>query len=246
MPFEKERFHPVGKPWSELASQGELDAVITGNGNIPRNVFLNHVQLFAARKASKLFPRNGRGVDFGCGTGRFVRFFGGRGHSVLGTEITQEMLDQAKHFGIPKGSELTLTDGINIPVADATIDFIWACGVLRFSLNVPDPVYDQIAREMYRVLKPGGRVVDLEMYVIQPASDFTRDFELAGFHTDAIKIVNRHGGRFEKFAQRGWLPLSLVPLAANLAAFRRYYFEPTSANAITTGLRDYLLIWRKE
>jgi len=242
MPDEKELFQTTGKPWAELALQGELDAVLTGTGNHRRNLFLHHVQLFAAERASRLLGRRGRVVDFGCGTGRFVRFFAKHGHSLLGTEITNEMLEQTKRFGLPEGSELILTNGIAIPVPDATVDLIWVCGVLRYSLNVPNPVYDQIAREMFRVLKPGGRVVNFEMYVDQPPSDFTKDFEAAGFDTAEQKLIHRHSGRFERFTQLH-VPIWLIPSCATILAWYRYHFD--SVDASTNGLRDYLFVWRK-
>jgi ubiquinone/menaquinone biosynthesis C-methylase UbiE len=243
MPDEKELFQTTGRSWSERAVLGECDAVLTASGNVVRNVFLHNVQLVAANKALRWLPQKGRVVDFGCGTGRFVRFFAKHCHSVLGTEITKEMLEQARGFGIPQNSELTTTNGIHIPLPDAAVDLIWVCGVLRYSLNVPNPVYDRIAREMYRVLKPGARVVNVEMYVEQPPSDFTRDFEAAGFRTETVRIINRHNGHCEKFVQSGRLPGAVVPLSARSIALYRYHVN--SADTLKSGLRDYVFVWKK-
>jgi ubiquinone/menaquinone biosynthesis C-methylase UbiE len=243
MPDELSRFQTTGKSWSERANLEELDAVLTASGNHRRNLLIHHTHLFAGRRALRLIPRCGDIVDFGCGTGRFLRFFAPHCRSVTGTEVTPEMVEKAASLGLPSNCRVTLTDGVQIPVAPESIDLIWVCAVLRYSLNVPDPVYDRIAREMHRVLKPGGRVVNVEMYVDQPTTEFTRDFELAGFRTAARRIVNRHGGRVQRFLQSRRFPAQLLPAAARLVAMGHYHFDAVDCNR--PGLRDYLFIWEK-
>ncbi|PTX91111.1 class I SAM-dependent methyltransferase [Opitutus sp. ER46] len=243
MPDEKGLFQTTGKSWSERASLGELDAVLTGCGNHGRNAYLHATQLWAARYIERCLPGPSVVVDFGCGTGRFLRFFAGRGHQVLGTEITPEMLEQLRQLGLPSGSTTTLTDGIHIPVAPASVDLIWVCSVLRYSLNVPTPVYADIAREMHRALRPGGMVANVEMYVEQPASDFTRDFEAAGFTTKIQRVINRHSGRIERFVQRRRLPFASIRLIARWTARARFHFD--RAASARPGIRDYFFVWRK-
>src|SRR5580765_4659049 len=134
MPDEKELFQTNGKSWSERANLGELDAVLTGSGNHVRNIFLHNTQVFAAKRALSFLTSRQNIVDFGCGTGRFTRFFATHGHSVLGTEVTQEMIEKAELLGLPSGCSAVLTNGITIPVESSSIDLIWVCTVLRYSL----------------------------------------------------------------------------------------------------------------
>lgn len=243
MPDEKELFQTVGLSWSERAGLGELDAVLTATGQAGKNEFLHHVHSFFARKALKWLPADGTAVDFGCGTGRFTRFFAGHSRAVIGTEVTVEMLRHGKQIGFPRNAETALTDGVNIPVRNESVDLIWICGVLRYSLNVPNPVYADIAREMYRCLKPGGRVVNLEVYVEQPPSDFTRDFERTGFVTEKVALANWHHRHPEKLIQSARFPMALVPFAATIAAALRYHLS--SAQTTKSGVRTYLFVWRK-
>lgn len=237
-----ERFQTAGAPWSERAASGELRAVLSLDGTERRNRFLNAVHSFGAAHAAALAPRGASVVDFGCGTGRFLRFFGERRFSVLGTEITSEMLVEARRLGLPAGARVELTDGIHIPAPDASVDLVWVCAVLRYSLLIPEPVYAVIAREMFRVLKPGGHVVNVEMYVDQPPGLFTRDFESAGFVTDDIRVLMCHEALLERLLQSRFMPLSGVALAGAWTA--RHRFARANPHAVQ-GLRDYLFTWRK-
>jgi ubiquinone/menaquinone biosynthesis C-methylase UbiE len=244
MPHELPNFQTTGSSWSERAQLGELKAVIDPGGSEKRNRFLHGIHLFGAKFALSLNPNKDKGVllDFGCGTGRFIRFFGQYGYSVIGTEITDEMLCEARKFGIPEGTKLLLTDGVHIPLPDQSVDMIWCCGVLRFSLFVPEPKYQDIAKEMYRIIKPGGLVVNVEVYTDGSPEAFTQDFEKVGFMTQQMGVLQRYRGIWERIIQK-FLPLQLVEIAGNLCATYRFQFD--SATKPVSGVRDYLFVWSK-
>jgi ubiquinone/menaquinone biosynthesis C-methylase UbiE len=243
MPDELTTFQTTGPSWADRANAGELKAVLSPTGSEARVRFLNAINIFAAKTVLTLNRSKGVIVDFGCGTGRFVRFFAQHGYSVVGTEITEEMIDEATKIGIPQGTKLLLTDGIHIPLPDQSVDMIWCCGVLRFSLFVPEPVYQDIAKEMYRVLKPGGFAINVEMYVDNPPEIFTKDFEALGFRTKDVRVVHRYNGLLERISQLRFLPIKMVEFGGSLCAAYRYRFD--SANRNTSGLRDYLFVWQK-
>jgi len=257
MPSDVTRFEPHGTRWSDLAQLGELDAVLSPGSPERANLFLHALTLYAAKVALALDPNKRRKkgilVDFGCGTGRFVRFFGARGYSVIGLDITPEMLSAARKFGLPQGSDLQLTDGVSIPCPDQSVDMIWICGVLKYGLFVhpflefelqQDPAYPRIAKEMYRVLKPGGFVANYEIFVnnVQPEV-FTRDFEQAGFITKDVRILQRYG-RLEWHCQWSRLPLKWLIPAGQVCAALHYWFDDPKRPA--PGLRDYLFVWCKQ
>jgi len=238
------RFQTAGPSWAERSGLGELQAVLSPYGSEMRNRFIHAVHQIGAGVAASL-DRQGFLLDLGCGTGRFLRFFCDQGYFVIGTEITREMLAATQKSGLPLHSGLILTDGISIPVRDRSIDLIWCCAVLRYSLLVDHPVYAEIAQEMHRILKPEGMVVNLEMYVEEPPETFTRDFEQAGFLTEDIRVLQRYGGRMEKICLRlgKRLGLKFATQAAAMCAKLRYRFD--NAHRLIPGLRDYLFVWRK-
>jgi ubiquinone/menaquinone biosynthesis C-methylase UbiE len=267
-------------PWSQRAKLGELRAVLAVNGTERQLLMIHGAGLVAAKRALSMSgEQRGRRpvvLDFGCGTGRMVRFFGEHGRDVLGLEVTIEMLKEAKKFG-PSTAWLSHFDGLSIPVKDCSIDLLWVCGVLKYTLFPPTtknragildvdkvnlrkvnleganatvavfvPTYSEVAREMYRVLKPGGIVAQCEMFVDQQPEVFTRDFEKAGFLNERISIVRRYTGRLERLCEwrdAVWLPPGFVLLMAQACANLRYWCD----NPYTRGkdFRDYFFVWRK-
>jgi SAM-dependent methyltransferase len=238
------KFETEGPTWSERASFGELNAVLSPTGGERINKYLHGVGLFAAKTALSINPDASILLDFGCGTGRFVRFFVSKGRSVIGTDITPEMLSESRRYGTPERSMLVMTDGVTIPVKDQSLDMIWICGVLKYSLFINEPVYPFIAKEMYRVLKPGGRVVNVEMYVEAPPDTFIPGFEMAGFVTEQVRILHRHYGRFEVICLFPHFPSRFIVPAGQLIARIRYWFD--DPHRTIPGLRDYLFVWSKQ
>ena len=102
-------------------------------------------------------------LDVCCGTGDWTialsEATGQDGH-VVGLDFSQNMLSVGKKkIADQKIENITFThgDAMNLPYADNSFDYVTIGFGLR---NVPD--YDRVLQEMYRVVKPGGKVVCLE------------------------------------------------------------------------------------
>jgi SAM-dependent methyltransferase len=89
-------------------------------------------------------------LDAGCGNGWVASLYG-EGHEVVGTDISEINLEKMAALGIrPVKHDLDEP----FPFDDATYDTVVCTEVLE---HVFEP--DRLLREIFRVLKPGGRVI---------------------------------------------------------------------------------------
>lgn len=127
-------------------------------------------------------------LDVACGTGDLTIAFAREGaQRVLGVDFTREMLDIAEHKRtinarslppeIAGRIEFRQGDATKLDIPDASFDVVSIAFGIR---NVSDPA--AAAREFFRVLKPGGRVVILEFD--KPSFAPARWF--SSFYTDRI------------------------------------------------------------
>src|SRR6266550_4855180 len=82
--------------------------------------------------------------------------------SVTGVDFSSSMLEKARERIARKGVQnvrLLQMDAANMKFADDTFDIVYAPYVISV---VPDPV--AVTREMYRVCRPGGRIVILNHF----------------------------------------------------------------------------------
>ncbi|HEX8133624.1 MAG TPA: class I SAM-dependent methyltransferase, partial [Actinomycetes bacterium] len=95
-------------------------------------------------------------LDAGCGTGRalpHLRRAAGPGGTVLGVDLTPEMLATARRYGRHRHAWLVLADARHLPLDDGRVDAAFAAGLLP---HLPDP--DGGLTELARVTRPGGRL----------------------------------------------------------------------------------------
>ncbi|MFD5408433.1 class I SAM-dependent methyltransferase [Streptomyces nojiriensis] len=132
-----------------------------------------HVQeFFGARAADwdRRFPGDGpafttavaefglrpgdRVLDAGCGTGRAMtalRAAVGPAGTVLGVDLTPQMLAAARRAGRDAEGALLLADVARLPLRDEVLDAVFAAGLIA---HLPDPGAN--LRELARVVRPGG------------------------------------------------------------------------------------------
>ncbi|MET9960491.1 methyltransferase domain-containing protein [Streptomyces sp. NPDC006326] len=134
-----------------------------------------HVQdFFGARAADwdRKFPDDGpaferavaefglragdRVLDAGCGTGRALaalRAAVGPTGTVLGADLTAQMLSAAQRAGRAADGALLLADVARLPLRDGVLDAVFAAGLIA---HLPDPGAN--LGELARVVRPGGRL----------------------------------------------------------------------------------------
>ncbi|HEX8219442.1 MAG TPA: class I SAM-dependent methyltransferase [Chloroflexia bacterium] len=102
----------------------------------------------------------GLALDVATGTGRIAQELAGRGMRVVGVDLTVEMMLQGRRDGVGDGEPVYFAggDALNLPFPDDTFDCVTTGFAMR---NVVD--IEGAFREMRRVLKPGGRLVCLEV-----------------------------------------------------------------------------------
>lgn len=102
----------------------------------------------------------GLALDVATGTGRIAQELAAHGTRAVGIDFTVEMMAQGMRDGVGKGEAVYFAgaDALNLPFRDHTFDCVTTGFAMR---NVVD--IEGAFREMRRVLKPGGRLVCLEV-----------------------------------------------------------------------------------
>jgi SAM-dependent methyltransferase len=132
--------HPLAPPWF--------------------NQLIDNLQYRALRRALALaaVPLGARFLDVGCGTGRWVRRYGELGFCAVGVDATIGMLQIARTLG----TSAPLATGLaqSLPFSDAAFDCLSDITVVQ---HIPYELQSKALQEMVRVLKPGGRMILMEV-----------------------------------------------------------------------------------
>ena len=98
-----------------------------------------------------------RVVDFGCGSGANTVLLANRGASVVGVDISADLIGLARRrlevSGRARGAEFVVGSAHDLPFPDDSIDVVFGIAILHhLDLGL-------VSREVHRVLKPGGRAI---------------------------------------------------------------------------------------
>ncbi len=99
-------------------------------------------------------------LELGCGTGAFTSRLSELGYNIVGLDISDKMLFNAKNIS---SNEYLQGDMDSLPFSDETFDIVFASASLH---HLPD-LY-RCASESFRVLKRGGRFFSLDPNGLNP------------------------------------------------------------------------------
>jgi SAM-dependent methyltransferase len=128
-----------------------------GSDRVARSVWYRAYDLrYEEALVDRYFVRGRRVLDLGCGYGRTTVSLKRRGYAVVGADIVERMIAEARaaHPDI----DYRVMDACAIEFAEATFDYV------LFSFNGIDCILPECRRlqamkEIFRVLKPGGTAI---------------------------------------------------------------------------------------
>jgi len=136
--------------------------------------------------------RGNQALDFGCGAGRSTRFLRDLGFRVLGIDISEPMLQEAR-LRDPRGDYRLVPDGDLPDLVEQAYDLVLAAFTFD---NIPTMDKKVILfRALRRSLRPSGRLITIvsapEIYLHEWASFSTRGFPENRFARtgDRVRIV---------------------------------------------------------
>ena len=141
-------------------------------------------------------------MDLGCGPGYTTRLIANRfkESKVLGVDLDEELINQAKSNVEFKNVSFIVGDGTNLKFKSSKFDCIFE--ILAFH-HIPN--HFNAIKEVYRVLKKGGKFVTFDI-AVKSLNPFFKlietqpeEFTKKEFIDNLIKAgfkIRRHGGRF--------------------------------------------------
>jgi arsenite methyltransferase len=162
---EKDFIFPTGRGWAQdLGYPPEL-------ANVPEAAVESFAGVANPWELGRLSAGE-RVLDLGCGAGTdslvAAQMVGPDG-SVVGIDMTPEMLAKAQRAAAEMGAanvEFIEGEIELLPFADESVDVVISNGVIDL---LPDK--DTVFAEIYRVLRPGGRIQFADVTIQQPVSE---------------------------------------------------------------------------
>jgi len=180
-------------------------------------------------------------LDIGSGSGTDAliasRMVGSSGE-VIGLDMTRAMRERLQQNAAEMGADnVRVVDGNaeEIPLPDESVDVVTSNGVLNL---VPDK--EKAAREIYRVLRPGGRVQISDIVLEETPSEACRS--KPELWAECIVGATREDEYMDSFRQAGIEDLEVV---SRLDYFARSPSEETRKVAASFGAAAIVLRGRK-
>lgn len=213
---------------------------------------MNTLLSFRRHKAWRKFTMKKMNVNIGdtaldvaCGTADWTIALAHASNTgkVIGLDFSKNMLvvgeKKVRDFHLDKQIELIEGNAMKLPFPDNTFDHTTIGFALR---NVPD--IEIVLSEMMRIIKPGGKVVSLELS--KPNWPPFRKLYYLYFYKILPSLGKLFANRYEQYA---WLPESLTnfPGQQELAMiFNKVGLERVEVYPLTGGIAALHIGYKKE
>ena len=172
-----------GTPAGRLRAQRRADLILKGAG---------------ARPGMRL-------LEVGCGTGLFTAKFAASGASIVAVDLSPELLDLARHRGLPPDRVQFIEKNFEDCMVDGPFDAVIGSSVLHH-LDLQRSI-----RKIYALLKPGGHLSFAEPNMLNPQVFAERAFrrlfpQVSPDETAFVRTILR-----KQLESVGFQNISIVP-----------------------------------
>ena len=186
-------------------------------------------------------------LDLGCGDGTTASYFNQHfpQWKITGLDVSAKSIEQALDKTLPN-AEFKVYDGEHIPFESATFDVVFVAGVFH---HVAFKYHEQLAGEIFRVMKTGARIYFFEHNPLNPLTRylvntcvFDKDAKLlrSSYAVALLKrvgLVNVRKRFIIFFPRKGWLSaflflekyLQKIPLGGQYVLVAK---KPTNTEAV--------------
>ena len=135
-------------------------------------------------------------IDIGCGSGHFLKKYASHVHSVAGLDLSNiqvKMAQRKLRKRIAEGTaEIMQGDASQLPWDDNRFSVATTMGSF---IGFPKPL--ESLKEIYRVLRPGGRTVVSIEYNAEDGKDHSKEIKKYGMHVwteDQVRTMMKEAG----------------------------------------------------
>lgn len=202
----KRHFSERATQWAACYADGDLRSLSAQN--------LTSRQRLTLEMVKESVPPPAKVLDLGCGTGEMAAKLIEGGYEVWGVDISEAMILHARNRC--QSDRFRVGDMEHVPFPDESFDAVVCLGVIEYLASD-----EQALREIWRVLRPGGRAVVATPSAISPIQHLDRAlfglmtvirplYHLVRYKLRGLSVPFSEGARLlghRRYYRRKWLRL---------------------------------------